>query len=106
MDVLNRTNSRNTGSLSMLTSWMLTSPRNAKSKKLSLQISEVPEGSEQPIHNHKPEQCYYIIKGNGLMGWGTGVFFSYIFMSPPIPHLGGKGVVTPPTYPVFRYEIK
>ena len=51
----------------MLTSWMLISPRNAKSKNLSLQISEVPAGSGQPIHNHEPEQCYYIIKGNGLM---------------------------------------
>ena len=67
MDVFNRTNSRNTGRLSMLTSWMLISPRNAKSKNLSLQISEVPAGSGQPIHNHEPEQCYYIIKGNGLM---------------------------------------
>ena len=67
MDVFNRTNSRNTGRLSMLTSWMLISPRNTKSKNLSLQISEVPAGSGQPIHNHEPEQCYYIIKGNGLM---------------------------------------
>lgn len=67
MDVFNRTNSRNTGRLSMLTSWMLISPRNAKSKNLSIQISEVPAGSGQPIHNHEPEQCYYIIKGNGLM---------------------------------------
>ena len=27
----------------------------------------MPIGSEQPIHSHEPEQCYYIIKGQGLM---------------------------------------
>ncbi len=46
---------------------MLISPNNTASKNLSLQISEIPIGSEQPIHNHEPEQCYYIIKGKGLM---------------------------------------
>lgn len=46
---------------------MLISPQNTESKNISLQISEVPVGSEQPIHNHEPEQCYYIIKGKGLM---------------------------------------
>ena len=106
MDVFNRTNSRNSGRVSMLTSWMLISPRNAKSRNLSLQISEVPAGSEQPIHNHEPEQCYYIIKGNGLMGWGTGSFLVIYLCRPPSRILEGKGVVTPPTYPVFRYEIK
>jgi mannose-6-phosphate isomerase-like protein (cupin superfamily) len=34
---------------------------------MSMQISEVPVGSEQPMHSHAPEQCYYIIKGKGLM---------------------------------------
>ena len=34
---------------------------------LSIQISEIPAGSEQPIHQHEPEQCYYIISGKGLM---------------------------------------
>ncbi len=29
-----------------------------------MQISEVPVGSEQPIHNHEPEQCYYIDRTN------------------------------------------
>jgi mannose-6-phosphate isomerase-like protein (cupin superfamily) len=67
MKVINRHNSNNTGDLKILTSWMLISPHNAASKNLSLQISEIPVGSEQPIHNHEPEQCYYIVKGKGLM---------------------------------------
>jgi mannose-6-phosphate isomerase-like protein (cupin superfamily) len=46
---------------------MLISPKNSSTQNLSVQISEIPIGSEQPIHNHKPEQCYYIIKGKGLM---------------------------------------
>ena len=67
MEVFNKSNSRNTGELPVLTSWMLISPQNSSAQNLSIQISEVPVGSEQPIHNHEPEQCYYIIKGKGLM---------------------------------------
>jgi mannose-6-phosphate isomerase-like protein (cupin superfamily) len=46
---------------------MLISPRNSSTQNLSLQISEIPIGSEQPIHTHEPEQIYYIINGKGLM---------------------------------------
>ena len=67
MKIFNRENSNNTGDLKILSSWMLLSPQNTTSQNLSLQISEIPIGLEQPIHNHKPEQCYYIIKGKGLM---------------------------------------
>jgi mannose-6-phosphate isomerase-like protein (cupin superfamily) len=67
MKVFNRHNSNNTGDLKILKSWMLIGPHNAGSQNLSLQISEIPTGSEQPVHNHEPEQCYYIIKGKGLM---------------------------------------
>jgi mannose-6-phosphate isomerase-like protein (cupin superfamily) len=67
MEIFNKKNSRNTGQLEILTSYMLISPQNSSTKNLSIQISEVPIGSEQPIHAHEPEQCYYIIKGKGLM---------------------------------------
>jgi mannose-6-phosphate isomerase-like protein (cupin superfamily) len=67
MEVFSRSNSKNTGELQSLTSWMLISPQNSTAQNLSLQISEVPVGSEQPLHVHAPEQCYYIIKGKGLM---------------------------------------
>jgi mannose-6-phosphate isomerase-like protein (cupin superfamily) len=67
MKVFNRTNSRNTGALETLTSYMLISPQNSSAANLSVQISEVPVGSEQPMHRHMPEQCYYIVRGKGLM---------------------------------------
>jgi mannose-6-phosphate isomerase-like protein (cupin superfamily) len=46
---------------------MLVSPQNSTARSLSIQISEIPVGSEQPVHSHDPEQCYYLIKGEGLM---------------------------------------
>ncbi len=67
MEVFNRKNSKNTGQLEILTSFMLISPQNSSARNLSLQVSEVPVGSAQPLHAHEPEQCYYLIKGQGLM---------------------------------------
>jgi mannose-6-phosphate isomerase-like protein (cupin superfamily) len=67
MEIFNKRNSRNTGTLEILTSHMLISPQNSPTKNLSIQISTIPKGSEQPIHAHDPEQCYYIISGTGLM---------------------------------------
>ncbi len=67
MEIFNKSNSKNTGELPILTSWMLIGSQNSQAQNISLQISEIPAGSEQPIHNHDPEQCYYIIKGRGLM---------------------------------------
>lgn len=77
MEIFNRHNSKNTGQLPILSSWMLISPQNTSTRSISLQISEIPIGSEQPVHNHNPEQCYYIIKGKGLMiiEDGTGEVF-------------------------------
>jgi quercetin dioxygenase-like cupin family protein len=67
MEIFNRGNTRNTGPLTILSSWMLVSPLNSPARNLSVQISEIPAGSKQPVHNHDPEQCYYIIRGTGLM---------------------------------------
>jgi mannose-6-phosphate isomerase-like protein (cupin superfamily) len=67
MEVFNRAGSRNTGPLEILTSYMLISPHNSSAESLSIQVSEVPAGSAQPLHRHAPEQCYYIIRGTGLM---------------------------------------
>jgi mannose-6-phosphate isomerase-like protein (cupin superfamily) len=67
MKVHNRGNSRNTGEQRILTSWMLVSPQGSPARHLSLQVSEIPVGSEQPLHAHGPEQCYYIIRGKGLI---------------------------------------
>jgi quercetin dioxygenase-like cupin family protein len=67
MKIFNRGNSKNTGNLPILNSWMLIGSRNSSAQTISIQISEIPVGSEQPVHNHDPEQCYYIIRGKGLM---------------------------------------
>ena len=67
MEIYNKSNSKNTGDLEMLTSYMLISSKTSSTQNISIQISEVPLRSEQPIHSHEPEQCYYIIKGKGLM---------------------------------------
>jgi quercetin dioxygenase-like cupin family protein len=67
MEIFNRKNSKNTGQLKILSSFMLITPRNSSARNLSIQVSEVPVGSAQPIHAHEPEQCYYLIRGKGLM---------------------------------------
>ena len=46
---------------------MLIGSQNSSAQAISIQISEILAGSEQPVHNHVPEQCYYIIRGTGLM---------------------------------------
>lgn len=67
MKIFNRSNSFNTGDLEILRSYMLIGGRNTENTGISLQISEIPVDSEQPVHSHAPEQCYYIIRGKGLM---------------------------------------
>ena len=67
VEIFNKSNSRNTGELPILTSWMLIGSQNSSTRNISLQVSEIAVGSEQPIHNHDPEQCYYLIKGRGIM---------------------------------------
>lgn len=67
MEIFNKRNSQNTGKLEILTSHMLIGTQNSSTRNLSIQISTIPIGSEQPIHAHDPEQCYYIINGTGLM---------------------------------------
>lgn len=67
MEIFNKSNSKSTGQLPTLRSWMLAGSQNSSARGISVQISEIPPGSEQPVHNHDPEQCYYIIKGKGLM---------------------------------------
>jgi mannose-6-phosphate isomerase-like protein (cupin superfamily) len=67
MEVFNKNNTYNTGTLETLTSYMLIGSRNVKDTKLSIQISCIPVRSGQPIHSHEPEQCYFILRGKGLM---------------------------------------
>jgi mannose-6-phosphate isomerase-like protein (cupin superfamily) len=67
MEIFNKSNTKNTGALPIQSSWMLIGSQNTRARAISMQISEIPAGSEQPVHSHLPERCYYIIKGRGLM---------------------------------------
>jgi len=67
MDVFNRNNTYHTRELPILKSYMLIGRVNTPANGVSIQISEIPINSEQPLHRHAPEQCYYIIRGRGLM---------------------------------------
>lgn len=67
MIISNKNNSCNTGNTALLKSYMLVGCRNVKNAGLSMQISFIPVNSEQPVHDHEPEQVYYIIRGTGLM---------------------------------------
>jgi mannose-6-phosphate isomerase-like protein (cupin superfamily) len=67
MDIFNRKNAYNTGDLKILSSYMLIGRGNTSAKNISIQISDIPVSSQQPPHKHEPAQCYYIIKGKGLI---------------------------------------
>src|SRR4030042_3585529 len=67
MKIFNKNNTSNTGNLPILKSHMLIGSRNVPDTRVSIQISQIPVKSEQPLHSHGPEQVYYIIRGSGLM---------------------------------------
>ena len=46
---------------------MLIGEINSKSKEISIQITDVDPGEMQFLHSHEQEQCYYILRGKGLM---------------------------------------
>lgn len=69
MFIFNRDNSKS-GGLTGLKSFMLIGQSNSLVSNISLQYSEVDIDKEQPLHQHVPEQCYYIIDGEGMMSVG------------------------------------
>lgn len=44
---------------------LLLGESNTGSSEISIQITHVEPGGEQPAHSHPEEQCYYIIAGTG-----------------------------------------
>jgi len=50
---------------------MLIGESNCSVSNISIQYSEVDVDKEQPLHHHAPEQCYYIIEGEGMMTVGN-----------------------------------
>lgn len=52
---------------------LLIGESNTGSAEISIQITHVEPGGEQPAHSHPEEQCYYIITGNGVAFQGEEV---------------------------------
>jgi len=50
-----------------IASYLLASPRTSDSRFLTTTLVEIKPGGEQRVHQHDPEQVYYIIEGRGLM---------------------------------------
>jgi mannose-6-phosphate isomerase-like protein (cupin superfamily) len=46
---------------------LLIGESNSGSKEISIQITEVEPQKMQFLHSHDEEQCYYIVRGTGLM---------------------------------------
>jgi quercetin dioxygenase-like cupin family protein len=66
MIICNRKNSP-TGQYDGFVTYLLIGEESVGAKKISIQITDVDEDSEQFLHSHKPEQCCYIIEGKGLI---------------------------------------
>ena len=50
-----------------ITSYLLVSKRTCDSGNLAVTLVEMEPGGVQHIHDHKPEQMYYILEGSGVM---------------------------------------
>jgi mannose-6-phosphate isomerase-like protein (cupin superfamily) len=50
-----------------ITSYLLVSKRTCDSENLAITLVEMDPGGVQHVHNHKPEQMYYILEGSGVM---------------------------------------
>jgi len=50
-----------------ITSYLLVSPRTAESQHLTVTLVDMAPGGKQHVHAHEPEQCYFILEGNGEM---------------------------------------
>jgi mannose-6-phosphate isomerase-like protein (cupin superfamily) len=66
MLVTNKTNTR-LGKYKGFSTNLLIGELNSGSIDISIQITDVDPGEMQFLHSHEQEQCYYIIKGKGLM---------------------------------------
>lgn len=54
-----------------ITSYLLISEITTGSKNLTTTLVEMNPGGMQHIHNHENEQCYFILKGGGIMTVGS-----------------------------------
>ena len=50
-----------------IASYLLASPRTSNSRFLTTTLVEIQPGGEQRVHQHNPEQVYYVLGGRGLI---------------------------------------
>jgi mannose-6-phosphate isomerase-like protein (cupin superfamily) len=50
-----------------ITSYLLASPRTSDARFLTTTMVEITPGGKQRVHQHHPEQVYFILEGKGLM---------------------------------------
>jgi mannose-6-phosphate isomerase-like protein (cupin superfamily) len=50
-----------------VTSHLLVSALTCGAKNLAITLVEMAPGGVQKVHNHEPEQMYYILEGSGIM---------------------------------------
>ena len=55
------------GSYDGFKTWLLIGESNSSSKEISIQMTEVEPQAMQFLHSHEEAQCYYIVRGTGLM---------------------------------------
>jgi len=54
-----------------ISSYLLASPCTSDTEHLTTTLAVIQPGGEQRIHNHPPEQVYFILEGSGLMTVGN-----------------------------------
>jgi quercetin dioxygenase-like cupin family protein len=55
------------GSYDGFKTWLLIGESNSGSKEISIQMTEVEPQAMQFLHSHQEAQCYYVVRGKGLM---------------------------------------
>lgn len=67
MEIFKKMDSQIADTMKKLKYHTLISPNSSSAKDLAIHISFIPKGTEQPLHSHEAEQCYYIVAGKGLL---------------------------------------
>jgi len=65
--LITRNESVSAGSYEGFKTWLLIGESNSGSKEISIQITEVEPQGMQFLHSHEESQCYYLVRGSGLM---------------------------------------
>lgn len=114
MLILSKRNTRRAEATGLRT-WLFVSQTSTHNQGISTSLTELDVDGQQEVHFHAPEQCYYIIRGQGLMTVGAEKQTVYtgecIFIPSNIPHgienLGtGKLIYLTASSPVFSIEYE